>query len=56
MTRFPALYGLLVGPAPSQPDATLRAIAASGASGLSRKAQAELRQRTTERLRRELQS
>lgn len=35
-------------------DAQLRAVAASGASGLSKRAQAELARRMTERLRQEL--
>lgn len=41
---------------PSRTTEQLRLIAASGASGLSRKAQAELQRRTTEALKRELQA
>lgn len=36
---------------PEKSDAQLKALAASGASGLARKAQAELRARTNEALR-----
>lgn len=39
---------------PIKTDAALKAIAASGSSGLSKKAQAALRERTTEALRREM--
>jgi len=41
-------------PRPARTDAQLRALAASGSSNFARKAQAELTQRMTERLRAEV--
>lgn len=41
-------------PRPVRTDAQLRALAASGASGLSKRAQAELQRRMTDALRKEM--